>query len=365
MSVYRRKDGKSWRAEVWHNYQRVASRTFRTKADAEAFFNTTTSDLLRDELRLRPASEQPITFRELARLFLDSVKAAVDAKSRRPRTYAGYRSRLAASLAPHFGHQLARHITKADVLKWRDQALAGGHTSQVNHDFDILRAVFNFGAERGIVPGNPCARLKKPEAPEVIRRRIYQPAEVQGLLEKLPPGSDEYGLVLTAFATGLRPASLVALRIEWIDWKLGKLVVPRGAVKNKRQLTIPLAARLVEWLKTLTRDQGPIFGSRQLGREGAPLVDLKSRLADVREHLGEGFALYDCRHTFITHQIRSGVIITDAQRAAGHSDIRTTMIYEHEGPGYLADVRAATEQLVGDGRPKVISLASRRTRAGA
>ena len=85
----------------------------------------------------------------------------------------------------------------------------------------------------------------------------------------------------------------------------------------------------------------------------------------MREHLGEGFALYDCRHTFITHQIRSGVIITDAQRAAGHSDIRTTMIYEHEGPGYLADVRAATEQLVGDGRPKVISLASRRTRAGA
>ncbi|MBI2943545.1 MAG: site-specific integrase [Candidatus Wallbacteria bacterium] len=339
MGVYKRKDGQDgYLADIFANHKRVARRAFKARREAEAWFKAQSADLLRGELRIHDKRTPPLLFGDLANLFLDQAKAHLAHA-----TYIGYRGRVAASLMPAFGGLRAVAVTRADVLAWRTERLqATAHPSQVNHDMDILRAVLFFGVERGYLPANPAARIRHQHEPKIVERRFYSPAEMEAMLSKLDPATEDHGLVLAAFSTGLRPRELAAFRFEWIDWSREAIDVPNTRLfspKSHKPRTIPLLVRLREWLAAQGRTEGPVFRSCQPGRRGGPVKSFTKRVLRIRRLTRTEFDLYDARHTYASQLLAAGAPLPEVQAVMGHSDIKTTMGYSHLAPSYLANVR--------------------------
>lgn len=349
MSIYRRKDRKGWRATLWHEDVRILTKTLPTEKAAKQWLSVTQADFLRGQLRIpRAGPKARLLFRDLANLFLDHAQVSC-----RPRTYRGYRSRLRATLIPAFGDRAAESVTRADVLKFRTQRLiASGRPSSVNHDMDILRALFFWAVERGHIGSNPAARIKHEHSPQVVQRRFYSHADVQTLLSKLAPASEELGLVVAAFTTGMRPRELAAFRLEWVDWTLDAINIPNTiefSPKSHRPRTVPLVPMLRDWLLSLARTEGPVFQRKDLPGQSIGLKKLTHRVEEIRRLAGVRFNLYDARHTYASQLLAAGVPLHEVQSAMGHSVITTTMRYAHLSPEYLGRVRREIGRLYGDG----------------
>lgn len=348
MAVYKRKDGYGYTADLFDGKVRVARRTFATKLEAKTWYKAQAGDLLRGELRIRSRKTPPLLFRDLANLFLD------DRVNRKNRTYKGYRCRLASVIVPAFGDRPAALITRGEVLDWRSARLhSTGHPAQLNHDMDILRAVLYFGVERNLIPANPAARIRHEHEPAVISRRFFTQVEIDDLLSKLDPTTEDHGLVLTAFLTGMRPAELTAFRFEWVDWARDVINIPNTiefSPKSHKPRTIPLLPRLRDWLEARDRRAGPVFCTLLPGsRGGKPLKSVGKRAIRIRELTGTKFDLYDARHTFASQLLDAGVPLTEVQAVMGHATITTTMRYAHLSPNYLSNVRAALAATTGGG----------------
>jgi site-specific recombinase XerD len=133
--------------------------------------------------------------------------------------------------------------------------------------------------------------------------------------------------------TGLRSAELLKIKTRDIDWRSGKLMVRQGKGNKDRsswigeedlallQRWVIKKARLPEseWLFT-TRD-GILISTRYL-REMVKRLAKKAGISkDVHPHT--------LRHTFATDLYRQTKNLRLTQKALGHSQISSTMIYTH------------------------------------
>jgi len=133
--------------------------------------------------------------------------------------------------------------------------------------------------------------------------------------------------------TGLRAAEVLKIKTRDIDWSSGKLMVRQGKGKKDRSLWVgdeDLAhlklwmarkARLPEseWLFT-TRD-GKLILTRYLRFMVKRLAKKAGISKDVHPHT--------LRHTFATDLYRQTKNLRLTQKALGHSQISSTMIYTH------------------------------------
>ena len=133
--------------------------------------------------------------------------------------------------------------------------------------------------------------------------------------------------------TGLRAAEVLKIKTRDIDWSSGKLMVRQGKGKKDRsswvgeedlallQLWVAKKARLPEseWLFT-SRD-GKLILTRYLRFMVKRLATKAGISKDVHPHT--------LRHTFATDLYRQTKNLRLTQKALGHSQISSTMIYTH------------------------------------
>jgi len=132
--------------------------------------------------------------------------------------------------------------------------------------------------------------------------------------------------------TGLRASEGVSLRPEHVDMPTGKLVVREGKGAKDRTLWFSNGLRdeLGEWMDRrpesewlLPTTKGTKVDTSQLRRS----VKRYARKAGIAE-IGR-VSPHTLRHTFATRLYRETSSIRKVQKALGHSDISTTMIYTH------------------------------------
>jgi len=130
---------------------------------------------------------------------------------------------------------------------------------------------------------------------------------------------------------GLRVSEALNLELTDIEWNKGKLKVRNGKGKKDRFVWISK-----DDLNLLTKWRDMRFGGNHLlftTKSGGPVYDVYMRqlMTRLRKKAGinKNIHPHTLRHTFATDLYRKTKDIMLVQKALGHSDVSTTMIYTH------------------------------------
>jgi len=185
---------------------------------------------------------------------------------------------------------------------------------------------------------NPPGAMSRPDKlPKVLTDAEAERLLAQPTQRYYSPHRD-YLFMRLMLKTGLRSAEAVALRPEHLDMMSGKLVVREGKGAKDRTLWISddLLDELREWMDRrpeseylLSTSKGTKVDTSQLRRS----VKRYARDAEIEEI--ERVSPHTLRHTFATRLYRETGNIRMVQKALGHSDLSTTMVYTHVVDGEL------------------------------
>jgi integrase len=305
---------------------RERRRRFRTRKDAEAAVQEA-----RDRQRRRKAGiaeqREPITYAELADLFLDQYTASGR------RTDRWMRDMLAYSLTT-FGPVSVRELLPENIGRWVKQLPVSAKTKQ--HALASMRQVLNAGVTWDYLRVNPArpAAVKSPPSrtPEIT------PFESWDEVFAVAREARRYApLIIFACATGLRPEEWSALQWRDLDRRTRRCAIRRtyahGEVRSegKREASLrtvllaDLARNALDELPEPLRSTQLVFAAKNGGHIN--LSNWRRRVwypALARAEL-ERRPLYQMRHTFATLALAAGMPIDFVSRQLGHTDIRTTL----------------------------------------
>jgi len=148
---------------------------------------------------------------------------------------------------------------------------------------------------------------------------------------KAPTGLRNLCMMVLMLNTGLRVAEVINLRVRDIDWMSGKLMVREG--KGARDRTLWIGEEDLELLGKW-RERRPISSECLFTTlQGEPLDTrymrtMVKRLAK-KAGIDKDVHPHTLRHTFATDLYKTTKNIRLVQKALGHSDLSTTMIYTH------------------------------------
>jgi integrase len=219
-------------------------------------------------------------------------------------------------LVQFLGHDDARHLSKGDVIKWKDHLLDSGLSAKTVRDTNIasLKAVLQWAADNERIPSNPAAgvKVRVTEKPR-NREKGFNDAEAHAVLkaasEYVPPTSTnpqtrESDTVaaakrwlpwLCAF-TGARVAEMAQLRKEDVQEQGGitfvRITPEAGSVKTGEFRDVPVHVQLVElgFLRFVeSANPGPLFydgtkqrtGKQHIAKRVAARVSTWVRSLDV------------------------------------------------------------------------------------
>jgi site-specific recombinase XerD len=160
---------------------------------------------------------------------------------------------------------------------------------------------------------------------------VLSQEEVLQFLGAVEPATSRLALA-TAYATGMRIAEVVALRVQDID-AARMLIHVIG--KGDKERIVPLSHVLLDALRTYWRRHRPtkpwLFPGH--GPGGRPICTKTIQVACVRARQAAGLrkpvTAHSLRHSFATHLLEAGTDLRTVQALLGHSQISTTAIYTH------------------------------------
>ncbi len=136
--------------------------------------------------------------------------------------------------------------------------------------------------------------------------------------------------ILLMYASGLRVAELVALRVGDVNLERLTLKV-RSGKGNKDRLTL-LSESLVEemtWLMGERDRADPLFWSNVGGGLSKRSIQHVVERARARADMKTRVTCHSLRHAFATHLLESGTDLRVIQALLGHRSIHTTTRYTH------------------------------------
>lgn len=332
----RRLPSKRWQASYWHQGKRhVASTTFPSKADANAWLSRAQADINRG-MWIDPDAGRE-SFGVYAEQWLSNRHDL------RPRTRELYRSQLNRHLLPAFKTAPLGKITTAKVRTWR-AAIEASNPVTAAKCYRLLRTILATAVEDGKLLVNPCTikRAGQERSPE---RPIPTADQIVALAAELP---ERYrALVYTAAYAGLRLGECAALTRERVDLVhrtiavteqaqrvngRGRIVVSPKTEAGRRTVAIPktLADILSDHLAQFT---GPEPGALVFtGERGAPIegANWSLRFRKAREAIGLGsLHFHDLRHFAGTTAASTGASTRELMARLGHASPRAALIYQH------------------------------------
>jgi site-specific recombinase XerD len=166
--------------------------------------------------------------------------------------------------------------------------------------------------------------------PEVLtedeRERLLQQPN-----PKAPTGLRNLCMLQLMLNVGLRVSEVLNLKVRDIDWLRGKLMVREGKGAKDRALWLSVEdlELLGQWRERRPVQSELLFTTLQ----GKPINDryvraLVKRLAK-KAGIDKDIHPHTLRHTFATDLYRDSKNILMVQKALGHSDLSSTMIYTH------------------------------------
>lgn len=148
------------------------------------------------------------------------------------------------------------------------------------------------------------------------------------------------------YSCGLRVSELINLKWEYID--RSRMIINVIAGKGKKDRQVMLAKPLIELLERywyvyktkeyiLSGQFSNQYSAKSVGEVIKQLADKAGINKRVYTHL--------MRHNCFTHMVENGVDINLIQKLAGHSNVKTTMIYTHISHNVVSKINSPLNSL--------------------
>ncbi|MFZ0854261.1 MAG: site-specific integrase [Hyphomicrobiaceae bacterium] len=205
--------------------------------------------------------------------------------------------------------------------------------------------------------GVTLGRKELPERIPYARRPKTLPvvlsvADVARLIEAVEDSVCRTALA-TVYATGMRTAEVVSLRIEHIESARGLIRVEQGKGRRDRYVMLSVAllamlraywkvARPRRWLFTRPDGQGPI---------NSTTLNKACMRAALVARIGKPVTVKTLRHCFATHLLEQGTDIRVIQALLGHAQLSTTARYTKVSKHLIAATLSPLDRLELKGSP--------------
>ncbi|HVU38005.1 MAG TPA: tyrosine-type recombinase/integrase [Opitutales bacterium] len=258
-----------------------------------------------------------VTFADLAKRWLDVVRAHL--KPRSARTREVYLKTINAT----FGATPVRSITRTQCEDWAKLRSPEVASSTFNQETETLRAILDYAMREGVILDNPAkviVRRKMGKATVLIPTR----EQFDKLVSTLRSLDIRYQaaadlIELLAF-TGMRKAEANAFRLADVDFDRGSFVVTGGeaGTKNHEVRVVPLFPFLRDFLERLQMNApAPLQPDTPL----VSILDAKNALDTACKLNGFPHFTHHClRHFFVSNAIEKGVDFKTIAAWIGHKD---------------------------------------------
>ena len=259
----------------------------------------------------------------------------------KPSTRKGNRTLLRRYLLPFFGAMRVADITRADVVRWFDSMSAT--PGNANRALPVLSVMMREAELRELKPqgSNPCSGMRRYRLKP--RERFLSLEELKRIGFVLDHSEDTQAAaaIKLLLFTGARSSEITGLRWRWIR---GSRAVLPDSKTGPKTIQLPPPARAV--LNALPRNGEFVFPN---GKGDAPMRDLGERWQKLRVLTGlEDVRLHDCRHTYASHAVMSGLDLYTVGRLLGHADIGSTERYAHLADGHVREAAGRISGIVHD-----------------
>lgn len=248
-----------------------------------------------------------------------------------PKTLQSKQSRLGAFVGA-FGAKKLGKVTGADLAAWRDKRLEKRAPSSVAADLRELAAFFSWALCAGLLDVSPLASVRKPSPAPVLRKEVWEGAQVRQALADtaLPLG------IRLLLVTGARPEEIQVLewhnvtngqiRIEQVgfDKRGGGIGVRKGAKNAASVRVVELGAGTAALLEQArpADNKGFVIG----GKAPKSLYLYRKELREYCQGAGlPEIPLYALRRTAVTYALDNGTPLKAVSARVGHKDTSTTL----------------------------------------
>lgn len=202
-----------------------------------------------------------------------------------------------------------------------------------------LSPFFKWCIDRGHLNANPLIAIPTPPLVKNLPE-YYSQAEMETIMYHVNMGAKSdferirnvalFGVMAMA---GLRKGELMDLRITDLDWENGVIRIRAETSKSRTARSVPMCFRLRELLERYLQEREKrkvetiwLWVSYH-GRGRFTTDGLKHLTQHISKRTGIRIKPHKFRHTFATQTYMGSNDILSVQRALGHKEITTTMIY--------------------------------------
>ena len=281
--------------------------------------------------------------RQAGPLFADFVQEFIRRQGRRwkPSTREGNRHLIDRHLIPFFGNMRVPEVDRADVRRWFDSL--SGTPGNANRTLPVLSVMMRQAELWDLRPqgSNPCRNMRRYKT--TPRERFLSLDELKRLGFVLDHAEDRRAAaaIRLLLFTGARSSEITGLRWDWI--RDTRAVLPDSKTGPKA-VQLPPPARAV--LNGLPREGRFLFPNRT---GDGPMKDLGLRWLKLRGLAGlDDVRIHDCRHTFVSHAVMSGLDLYTVGRLLGHADTGSTERYAHLADEHVREAAGRISGIVSD-----------------
>lgn len=345
MAIYKRPGSKYyWFKFVFDGELVQRSSKCSNKTDARTVESAFRTQLALGKVGIEPKREAP-TFEKVIEDFLKFSKVE---HANQPGTYRRY-DFACRTLKSFFGKVKVSQIETKGIEKfivWRSSQTSKKtgepiKRKTVNFELLILKGIFKRLIDTKILRDNPARPVKQLTEDVNEFHVLTDDEERRYLLASPQPLKDVAALMLE---TGLRCAEVYQLKRSDVYLEKNFLQVTKGKTKSSIR-RVHLSDRAFEILRyRLERFDGQyLFPQNDIDGEPATKTLNKLHLATIRR-LSFDFRLYDCRHSFATRALESGVDLLTLASILGHANLKMVSRYAHPSEKHKADAIRQMQQ---------------------
>ncbi len=232
--------------------------------------------------------------------------------------------------------------TRQDILAYRDNLFAKGNkATTIQNYITVVRLFFKWTYTSNIYP-NIAEHIKGAKVDKTHKKDALTINQLKDTLTNIDQttlkGLRDYTIILLAVSCGLRTKELSNAMVEDIrpmGNDMALYVLGKGKDSKEDYIKIPnqVYKVILNYLKSANIKNGYIFtslsnnNSKQLTTRSISRI-IKDNLVDAG-YDSDRLTAHSLRHTAITLALIGGEEITRVQQFARHSNINTTMIYNH------------------------------------